>query len=146
MDKYVTLKELAVMTGLTSRTLRNYIKKHVLQGEMRYGVWRFTVEEVGAFFSDPRVKASMRAKRNAVVYDYLLDNHKSSNEICSVLDFCVDDGEAKKISDFFCSAAGQFENDNNFSFHYEKTGSYVRVILRGSADQVMKIMSSYYCR
>lgn len=144
MNEYVTLKELAMMTGLTARTLRNYMKAHVLQGEKQEGIWMFTLEEVGAFFSDPGVKSSIRTKNNAVVYDYLLDNHKKRSQICSILDFCVDDREAAKISEFFCNAANQIEDSGMFRFNYEKSGDYVRVILKGSADVVMKIMNSYY--
>lgn len=144
MDKYVTLKELAMMTGLTARTLRNYMKTHVLQGEKQEGIWMFTLEEIGAFFSDPGVKASIRTKRNAVVYDYLLDDHKTDNEICSILDFCVDDREAVRISEFFSNAANQIEDAGRFRFSYDKSGNCVRVILKGSAEQVMKIMNNYY--
>lgn len=144
MEKYITLKELSIMTGLTTRTLRNYMKTHVLQGEKLDGVWKFRLEDVGLFFSDPGVKASIRAKRNAVVYDYLQDNHKASNEICSILDFCVDDREAKRIAEFFCNGSNLFMEDGKFSFQYEKSGRYVRVILRGSAERVMKILNSYY--
>lgn len=144
MGEYVTLKELAMMTGLTTRTLRNYMRTHVLQGEKQEGIWTFTLEEVGAFFSDPGVKASIRAKRNAVVYDYLLDDHKTCNEICSILDFCVDDWEAAKIAEFFGNAANQIEDAGIFRFSYDKSGNCVRVILKGSADLVMKIMNNYY--
>lgn len=144
MDRYINLNELAMMTGLTTRTLRNYMKLHVLQGRKQEGIWMFTMEEVDAFVSDPGVKASIRAKRNAVVYDYLLDDHKTGNEICSILDFCVDDREAEKISEFFCSAANQMEDAGTFRFSYDYSRKRVRVILKGSADQVMKIMNNYY--
>lgn len=144
MNEYVTLKELAMMTDLTTRTLRNYMKTHVLQGKKQEGIWIFTMEEVGTFLSDPGVKASIRAKKNAVVYDYLLDNHKNGNEICSILDFNVDDREATKISNFFGNAVNQIEDAGIFRFSYEKSGNCVRVILKGSADLVMKIMNSYY--
>ena len=144
MEKYITLKELSMMTGLTTRTLRNYMKIHILQGKKLDGVWKFRLEDVGVFFSDPSVKASIRAKRNAVVYDYLHDNHKTGNEICSILDFCVDNQEAERISEFFCNASNLFTEDGKLSFHYEKSGQYVRVILRGSAERVMKVLNSYY--
>ena len=45
MEKYYTLNEVAMMTGLTTRTLRNYLKMNVLKGEKVDGVWKFTEEE-----------------------------------------------------------------------------------------------------
>lgn len=67
-------------------------------------------------------KPSIRAKRNAVVFDYLLEDQKPGNEICSILDFCVDDLEAKRISDYFCNAVNQVNDNHKFDFKYEKSG------------------------
>lgn len=46
MEKYYTLNEVAMMTGLTTRTLRNYLKMNVLKGEKLDGIWNFTEEEI----------------------------------------------------------------------------------------------------
>ncbi len=46
MDKYYTLNELATITGLTTRTLRNHLKSNILNGEKIDGIWQFTEEEL----------------------------------------------------------------------------------------------------
>lgn len=144
MSKYFTLNELALMTGLSTRTLRNYLKMELLNGEKIDGIWKFTEEEVDAFLSDSNVKPSIQAKKNAIVYDFLLDNHKKNNEICSVLDFCVGDDEATEISNFFCKAVTECAKGTNARFSFEKNGENVRVILKGKEDAVMEIMKQYY--
>lgn len=46
------LKELSMISGLTDRTLRNYLKMGILVGEKEYGTWNFTDEQVLAFLEN----------------------------------------------------------------------------------------------
>ena len=143
MEKHYTLNEIAMMTGLTTRTLRNYIKMNVLKGEKSDGVWMFTEEEFAEFIVNPYVKPSLQAKNKAIVFDFLAQNKKRTNEICTVLDACVDSDEAEEISTFFCEEINK-RNEGNMSFSFEKNDSFVRVILRGYEDTVMEILNAYY--
>ena len=36
MEKYYTLNEVAMMTGLTTRTLRNYLKMNVVNWKIKF--------------------------------------------------------------------------------------------------------------
>ena len=96
-----TLNELATMTGLTTRTLRTYLKTGLLLGEKTDGVWRFTAEVCERFFSHPSVKPALQAKRNALVFDFLGNRFKRENELCVVLDLLPQEGEAEEVSAFF---------------------------------------------
>lgn len=51
MEKNYTLNELAMITGLTTRTLRNYLKMNILNGEKIDGIWTFTEEDLNFTFS-----------------------------------------------------------------------------------------------
>ena len=75
------LNEVAMITGLTTRTLRNYLRLNLLKGEKVDGNWSFTEEELDEFMSNPAVKQAIAAKRNAVVYDFLSDPFKKGNRI-----------------------------------------------------------------
>ena len=143
MEKYYTLNEVAMMTGLTTRTLRNYLKMNVLKGEKLDGAWKFTEEEFAEFIQNPYVKPSLQAKNKAIVFDFLAQNEKRINEICTVIAVCVDSHEAEEISSFFCEEINK-RNEGNINFSFEKNGSYVRVILRGYEDTVMEILNAYY--
>ena len=144
MDKYYTLNELATITGLTTRTLRNYLKSSILSGEKIDGIWQFTEEELSDFLSHPAVSPSIKSKKNALVYDFMLDTTKKNNEMCTIVDLCVGDEEAEEISDFFCSAINNASDNTNLQFSYEKSGPHVRVILRGYDEAVLKFLNSYY--
>lgn len=144
MEKYYTLNELAMMTGVTTRTLRNYLKLNILSGEKVDGVWRFSEEEVSSFLSDPNVKPGIQAKKNALVYDFLLDNRKKTNSICTILDFCVSGEEAEEIGTYFCNAVSGANECGNLEFSFEKSDEHVRVILKGSDEVVREIVNGYY--
>ena len=143
MEKYYTINEVAVMTGLTTRTLRNYLKMDILKGEKIDGIWQFTEEEFAEFLQNPYVKPSLQAKNKAIVFDFLAQNKKRTNEICTMLDVCVEHSEAEEISSFFCKEINK-RKEENLKFSFEQNGSYVRVILRGYEDTVMKILRAYY--
>ena len=78
MDRRYNLKDLALMTGFTDRTLRNYLLQGLLKGQKVDGVWQFTLQEVDEFFQEPFVKEGLRTKRNGIVYDYLADRKKKT--------------------------------------------------------------------
>jgi len=141
---YYVLGHLKLITGLSERTLRNYISTGILIGEKINGMWHFTAEQVESFLSVPTVRQSIRAKKNALVYDFLIDRKKKREECCIILD--IPHGNGKEISEFFCYeiSNGNFCNID-FSFEAEKSSSK-RVILKGDADDVMLLINKYRSR
>ena len=97
---YYVIGHLVQFTGLTDRTIRNYIAAGILQGEKIDGLWHFTPEQVESFVRHPAVRPSILAKKNALVYDFLMDSRKSAQEACVILDMPGRDG--KTVAEFFC--------------------------------------------
>ena len=143
MEKQYTINEVAVMCGLSTRTLRNYIKMNILKGEMEEGIWKFSEEDVVEFFQNPYVKPSIQAKNKAIVFDFLAQNQKQANEICTIIDVCVEKHEAEEIAEFFCREVSK-RTVGNLKFSFEKQGSHARVILKGYEDVVMEVLNLYY--
>lgn len=142
MEKYYTLNDVAKFTGLTTRTLRNYLQMNLLSGEKIDGVWKFTAEELDSFFANPTARPSLQAKRNSLVYEFMLDDKKKRNEICTIQDYYADGEEGKEIAEFFCNEVN--ESGAGVQFSMEKTGNYIRVMLKGPEDAVMDILNAYY--
>ena len=138
------LNEVAMITGLTTRTLRNYLKLNLLTGEKIDGNWSFTEEELDAFMSNPVIRQAIKTKRNAVVYDFLSDPFKKGNRICMIMDLPVSDAEALEIAHFFCDLVKKNGSDITFTYNTEK--GFSRFILSGSEDQVTDFMKAYYER
>lgn len=143
MNEVYTINDVATMTGLTTRTVRNYMKLGLLEGEKLDGVWQFSIEAVSAFMADKNVQPSIRAKKNGVVLDFLVDHHKKVNEICTILDFPVSMAEATEISDFFCKEVSR-EGLKNMKFSFEYNNGIARVILKGTEDFVCEVMKKFY--
>ena len=143
MDKTYDLNELAMMTGFTTRTLRNYLTQGLLKGNKENGVWQFTIEDIESFFAEPYVKEGMRIKRSSLVFDFLADSKKAGGRTCVILDKAVKRKEGDAISAFFCK---QMEDASDIAFNYGWDNGHSRVILSGAEDQVARILKTYYAK
>ena len=55
MERY-TINDVSRISGFTTRTLRSYIDKGLLEGGKDGGVWYFDAEKVGDFLGNPNVR------------------------------------------------------------------------------------------
>ncbi len=140
---WYTMNNIAMMTGFTTRTLRNYLRQGILKGEKVDGAWRFSEEEYEAFLTHPAVKPGIRAKQNAIVNDFLLLNVKKENRTCVILDICTEREEAKQAAAFFCERIKEQE-DEELQFGMEWHKKNMRIILSGTETAVKEIMKRYY--
>ena len=141
MDRNYTLDDIAMMTGFSTRTLRNYLNQGILKGEKTDGKWQFTAEEIDRFFAEPFVKEGLRIKRNAIVFDFLADRSKQAKSACVILDIPVSMKESKTLSEFFCK---QMETASDAVFTFDWNNGSARVILSGAEESVANIMEAYH--
>lgn len=141
MSEFYSINDLAQMTGLTTRTLRNYINASTLTGEKDEGVWRFSERDLEAFFADSGVQRAVRAAQKAILYDFLLDERKKSAQICVVIDEPTDD--PKRVSSFFCEKMKAEAFGESIQFAYERGQTQARVILCGGISDVHRLLSAY---
>ena len=138
---YYCIGHIVQFTGLTDRTIRNYIANGFLQGEKINGLWHFTPEQVDAFLRHPSVRPSITAKNNGLVYDFLLNSAEEEHRCCMVLD--LPGVNKKELTDFFCYAIGR-EDLHNFQFSFDGLDKTPRVILRGNTKEVLRLVNGYY--
>ena len=134
MDRTYNLNEVALMTGFTTRTLRNYLNQGLLKGEKVDGIWQFSAEELDGFW---------RIKRSSAVFDFMSDLNKKSGRSCVILDLPVSVKEGNEISNFFCD---QMQDARDAVFNFGWNNGVARVILTGDEAQVADIMKAYYSR
>lgn len=137
---YFVLNHLTLLTGLTERTLRNYIAVGLLAGEKINGMWHFTPEQVERFICHPAVRPSILAKQNALIYDFLLESHRTACETCIILD--VPSSDKKALAEFFCSRINS-GNYQNIHFAFDGVGQVPRVILKGNVGDVLRLVNEY---
>jgi len=135
-----SIRQLSLMSGLTDRTIRNYIASGILQGEKSDGVWSFSPEQVRNFFYHPAVRPSILAKQNAIVYDFLQDGRKKNCEICMILD--LPEKNKREIMEYFCSRISS-EDFDSIHFSFDGTGSTARIILKGRIHEVLDLVNGY---
>ena len=140
MDSIYTLNDLAMMTGFTTRTLRNYLNQGLLKGEKKSGTWQFTAEDVDRFFAEPFVKEGLRIKRNSVVFDFLADRKKKAGRTCVIVDVPSSRKTGSEISSFFCE---RMKEASDVLFCFDWDGGFSRVILSGEGKQVAAILADY---
>ena len=138
------LNQVAMITGLTTRTLRNHLKQGLLQGEKVQGNWSFSEEALDAYIAEPSVKQAILARQHAVVYDFLADPFKKENRACTILDCPVSAAEALAVAQFFGAEISAHGQDIEFRYIQEK--HYARFILAGAEAQVRALMKAYYER
>ena len=140
---YYTINHIVLFTGLTDRTIRNYISMGVLQGEKINGMWHFSPEQVEEFVRHPSVRPSILAKNNALIYDFLLETRKKSEECCIILDLPGKD--KKEAMEYFCYTIsnGDF---HNIKFSFDGVDSTARVILKGDTREVLALANGFNAR
>ena len=142
MEKSCNINELSMISGFTTRTLRNYIKKGTLQGDIQSGIWVFTENQISAFLESPGVQKKMMQKNAAIATDFLQHPNLKGNRLCIILDMAAAEAKKKKAASFFCDAVVQSEGDVRFSS--QKYGNRIRVVVEGAEGTVVKIMRRYY--
>lgn len=138
---YYTINHVVLISGLTDRTIRNYISSGILKGEKINGLWHFTPEQVEEFLVHPAVRPSILTKNNSAVYDFLADTKKKSRRSCMIFDLPGDNPKA--VSEYFCNAI----NNGGFRgirFSFDAHEGVGRVILTGDTGDVLRLVNGYY--
>ena len=144
MEKeFYTINEIAKMTGFTTRSLRNYIQDGLLNGEKIDGIWQFTAADFEEFIKDPNVAPGIKTKNNHVVFDFLYDEGKTENQICSILDLSMSAAEMKEFNEYFC---GTMENCSRAQYKMEFHEKKMRAIISGPEDFVVDTIDGWYKR
>ena len=132
-----TIQDVAAMTGLNERTIRNYLAQGILQGEKTDGAWRFTAEQFGAFLAQDMVRASVQAKANAIVYDFLITDKRKEPAACLILDRPAADGEEPALRENLEKQV----NALGLRWAYSFRGGQTRSILSGPPTALGKLLA-----
>ena len=143
MEKKYSLEDVGMMSNLTTRTLRNYIKRGLLQGEKLEGVWRFDERQIEAFFKEPFVKQSIGVKKLGIILDYLVEQKREEIRVCSIYNIPV---SSKKEAEIICDVLMKAINSGVYhqmqcNYSYEK--DMVRIILKGRAIEMAALIEPF---
>ena len=140
MKTIYSIDDISKMTMLSTRTIRNYIKLGLLNGSKTNGYWQFTSDDISKFMNNDYVTQSLNTKRNSLIYDYILNDCKSINSVCSIYDYPVENNvEAKSLYNKIVKKINSNEY-NNLKFSYNYSNNMVRIILIGDPNEINELI------
>ena len=142
MSEFYTIEDVSGFTGLTDRTLRNYLKEGRLAGTKEEGVWQFGPEDVNRLFQDGGARRAMEANRNAIVYDFMLGG-RSEDRCCVIRDIPVEESGEEALRTRLLERVNR-EGQVRFSYSYglDRRGQgSARVILTGPTSIVQAVLA-----
>lgn len=140
-EKYYTISDIAKLTRLTDRTIRNYLANGALKGTKIGGQWRFTKADIRQLFSDDKFGDDMKNKTEKSIYSYYNNQLKSldSNMTCQIIDVIIEDKEKRKEMFSKIKEVNKSSDEKeNISFVYDN--NHVRIVIISSFEYVYKIM------
>ncbi|MDZ5253294.1 helix-turn-helix domain-containing protein [Clostridium sp. LIBA-8841] len=149
-EKLYTIEDIAEMTRLTSRTIRNYLKDGILEGKKIGGQWRFTMKDIENFFDNNKTNQDINTAYNNEVIDFLegknIDLQKEV-QICTIVDLhCKNILEGKELSKKLMTIINEDEeavkNGAKFSYEYMKDSSKARFTLFGDPEFIIKTLKT----
>jgi len=100
MEKLYTVEEIAEMTSLTTRTIRNYLKDGILKGRKIGGQWRFTEEDVKNFMDSGNIAIEVIDFNKQSITDFLdgvYTDIAGKIQICSIIDVYYESHEEYEV-------------------------------------------------
>ena len=98
-QKLYTVADVAELTGLTDRTIRNYLKDGTLRGRKIGVQWRFTEADIDRLFSEVGEGGQKVLHPQDVISEFLKEINKEKPEGCIVFDLPYKKENRKKMLD-----------------------------------------------
>ena len=114
-----------------------------LTGRKEDGAWRFTPEDLEKLFQDEGARQAVRANRNAIVYDFML-NGGGEDACCAVRDIPVERDGEEALRVRLLERVNREGGAVRFAYGYgeDRRGQgSARVILAGPTAAVQKILT-----
>ena len=97
LEKLFTIADIAEMTSLSDRSIRNYLRNGLLTGQKVGGQWRFTSQDIMNFFHRSDVSASVTKQWKLDILDFIDGVNPASEgerQACTVVDLYLSREEA----------------------------------------------------
>ena len=121
-EKLYSVEEIAEMTSVTTRTIRNYLRNGILTGTKIGGQWRFRQEDVMNMLNQENMSSDVRETSKRIVKDFLNEQYTLFSEsvsVCTVADVSCSKARAKKMGKTLCDLWNQSNiQGSNFRYDY----------------------------
>ena len=145
LEQMYTVEDIAKMTSLTDRTIRNYLRNGLLKGRKIGGQWRFSVQDIKNFLDSSEVIDKLSSEYKREVLDFIDNvNTKISGErqSCVIVDLYIDHDKANVINEKLCNFTAS-DSINQMRLYYDYSEEYqrARFIIFAAPDTSIKLLS-----
>ena len=141
-NDYYSISDVAKITKLTDRTIRNYLSNGTLKGQKIGGQWRFTKENIKALFKEQVFEEDISSRAKKYLNDYydnkLQFNHNNSSAVINITL-----KENVEIKDFYTKLrAIAIDEDLKFkiSFIDDNNPRKIKLVVISSLEYLFNIM------
>lgn len=135
-EKLYTVADVAQVTGMTSRTIRNYLKDGTLTGQKIGVQWRFTEDEIKKLFSR---QAPGQSSPSQIVRGFLGQQERGAAAFCALLDFPgVTETDGMELYRRLHEQCG--EGIASISYEYHDESRLLRIAVSGDMGAVMDLL------
>lgn len=140
-EKFYSIADIAKLTKLTDRTIRNYLSNGTLKGHKVGGQWRFTKDDIKALFSNDKFEDDMKVVTEKRILSYYNDkiDFEIDNHCCNIINLKIKDKETRKN---FYKEFKEIPNDKNKKeqiLFFEENGD-IKIVIINSIEFSYKIM------
>ncbi len=147
-EKLYTVEDIAVMTHLTTRTIRNYLKNGLLKGRKIGGQWRFTADDVKNLMDSAAVASDLADECRQSVLDFLdgVNTDLSGDiQICCVIDLYRDQQTAKDTSDAIIGMINEnkFPGAMKYDYRYDEREEKARYTVLAGPELMRAVLNVF---
>lgn len=148
IEKLFTVEDIANITGLTTRTIRNYLKSGSLEGKKIGGQWRFTMFNIEKLFNNGSVTKDIQNNKKQQILDFIdgvNTDMSGSIQVCTIVDYYCENAElAKKMSDKLITVINSNEfnkGGSKYSYDYDNKEGKARFTLFGNPSFIVATLT-----
>ncbi|MBN2240886.1 MAG: helix-turn-helix domain-containing protein [Dehalococcoidales bacterium] len=146
-EKLYTVEDIAKMTSLTSRTIRNYLKDGSLQGRKIGGQWRFTFKDIQKLFDNSSYRKDISVERKQQIMDFIdgvNTDIQGDIQVCTVADcYCENRNAGQKTYEKLVTVINNQPDGAaraRFDYEYIEKENKARFTLFGSPEFIIETL------
>lgn len=133
-EKLFTLNDVAMLTSLTTRTLRNHLKDGTLTGQKVGGQWRFRIADIENFTFKGNRRPPLPEESSPLLTEYIQSNDKSNGQILSIIDLPIDEQRASAKEFLLKDLVNWYDNRSNMEYTYEYKKNFARFTILATPE------------
>ena len=138
-QKLYTVADVAELTGLTSRTIRNYLKDGTLRGKKIGVQWRFTEEDINRLFSDVDGTGGKILKPEDIISDFFQSTDREEAQCCLALDVSFREEEETEAVIREVNRWMKDNGDMALAWEVRRDRQVLRVAALGTLDKIEEL-------